>query len=99
MIWSFWVAFRHPGCTESPQKKRPGVVLHDPNPTRMQETLRGKFRWGEIQNGDVGCVPVQAAAVGKPRCMIVDLAFFAFGFWSGRLDGRLLLARRGRVYV
>ena len=54
-----------PSRVHSPQKKRPGVVVHDPNPTRMQERLRGKFRWGEIQNDDVGC---------RPRAHAVPLA-------------------------
>ena len=33
--------------------------------------------------------------------LVADFGVLAnvFGFWSGRLDGRLLLARLGRVYV
>ena len=53
-VWSFWVAISAPRV-HSPTKKRPGGVVHDPNPTRIQGTLRGKFCWGEIQNADVGC--------------------------------------------
>ena len=52
---AFWVAISAPRA-HSPTKKRPGGVVHDPNPTRIQETLRGKSCWGEIQNGDVGCL-------------------------------------------
>ena len=37
------------------QKGDSGGVVHDPNPTRIQKTLRGKFFWGEVQNEDVGC--------------------------------------------
>ena len=50
------------------KKKRPGGVVYDPNPTRIQETLRGEFRWGEIQNDDVGCwqAPVSTIKTGRP---------------------------------
>ena len=34
----------------------------------MQETLRGKFRWGEIQNDDVGC----------PAALTLARALYAF---------------------
>ena len=52
-IWSFWVAISAPRA-HPPTKKRPRGVVHDPNPTRIKETLRGKFCWGEIQSDDVG---------------------------------------------
>ena len=64
-IWPFWVAISAPRV-HSPPKKRPGVVLHDPNPTRDARGLRGQFCWGDIQNNDVGCQPRRLAPACRP---------------------------------
>ena len=38
-----------------PKKVPLGVRLKSTRPSESQETLLGKFPWGEIQNGDLGC--------------------------------------------
>ena len=58
LFWSFWLAISEPGWTShvTSQKKVPiGVRLKSTRPSEIQETLRGKFPCGEIQNDDVGC--------------------------------------------
>ena len=54
--WSFWLAISEPGWT-SPKKVPLLARLESPRPSEIQEKPCGKFCWGEIQNGDLGCGP------------------------------------------
>ena len=68
-FWSFWKnrPFRPFWPTNSEprwtsRRKLPlGVWLRSTRPNYIQNSPRGKFRWGEIQNDDLGCAGVRLA--------------------------------------